>query len=98
MPPPWGQGTLFLPINAGLNGPLVLILMALLAYPLTYLPHRALCRLVLSGSRRDGDITDVVEEHFGTLAGKGIMVLYLLAFFLSCWFTASLLPMRWRAF
>ncbi|WP_395755045.1 HAAAP family serine/threonine permease [Edwardsiella ictaluri] len=76
-----GAGTLFLPINAGLNGPLVLILMALLAYPLTYLPHRALCRLVLSGSRRDGDITDVVEEHFGTLAGKGIMVLYLLAFF-----------------
>lgn len=76
-----GAGTLFLPINAGLNGPLVLILMAILAYPLTYLPHRALSRFVLSGSSRDGDITDVVEEHFGILAGKAIMVLYLLAFF-----------------
>jgi serine transporter len=28
-----GAGTLFLPINAGLNGPLVLLLMALFAFP-----------------------------------------------------------------
>lgn len=76
-----GAGTLFLPINAGLNGPLVLLLMALFAFPLTYLPHRALSRFVLSGSSRDGNIHDVVVEHFGVLAGKIIMVLYLLAFF-----------------
>ncbi|GAA3602749.1 HAAAP family serine/threonine permease [Gibbsiella greigii] len=76
-----GAGTLFLPVNAGLNGPLVLVLMALFAFPLTYLPHRALCRFVLSGSSRDGNIHDVVVEHFGVLAGKLIMVLYFLAFF-----------------
>ncbi|TQI80334.1 serine transporter [Serratia fonticola] len=76
-----GAGTLFLPINAGLNGPLVLLLMALFAFPLTYLPHRALSRFVLSGSSRDGNIQDVVVEHFGVLAGKIIMVLYLMAFF-----------------
>ncbi|MFI8416493.1 HAAAP family serine/threonine permease [Serratia sp. NPDC078593] len=76
-----GAGTLFLPINAGLNGALVLLLMALFAFPLTYLPHRALSRFVLSGSSRDGNIHDVVVEHFGVLAGKFIMVLYLLAFF-----------------
>lgn len=76
-----GAGTLFLPINAGLNGPLVLVLMALFAFPMTYLPHRALSRFVLSGSSRDGNIHDVVVEHFGVLAGKIIMVLYLLAFF-----------------
>lgn len=71
--------------------------MAILAYPLTYLPHRALSRFVLSGSSRDGDITDVVEEHFGILAGKAIMVLYLLAFSRLFWCTASPLPMRWIA-
>lgn len=76
-----GAGTLFLPINAGLNGPLVLLLMALFAFPLTYLPHRALSRFVLSGSSRDGNIHDVVVEHFGVLAGKIIMMLYLMAFF-----------------
>lgn len=76
-----GAGTLFLPINAGLNGPLVLLLMALFAFPLTYLPHLALSRFVLSGSSRDGNIQDVVVEHFGVLAGKIIMVLYLMAFF-----------------
>lgn len=76
-----GAGTLFLPINAGLNGPLVLLLMALFAFPLTYLPHLALTRFVLSGSSRDGNIQDVVVEHFGVLAGKIIMVLYLMAFF-----------------
>lgn len=76
-----GAGTLFLPVNAGLNGPLVLVLMALFAFPLTYLPHRALCRFVLSGSSRDGNIHDVVVEHFGVLAGKLLMVLYFLAFF-----------------
>ncbi len=71
-----GAGTLFLPINAGLNGPLVLLLMALFAFPLTYLPHLALTRFVLSGSSRDGNIQDVVVEHFGVLAGKIIMVLF----------------------
>lgn len=76
-----GAGTLFLPINAGLNGPLLLVLMALFAFPLTYLPHRALSRFVLSGSSRDGNIHDVVVEHFGVLAGKIIMMLYLVAFF-----------------
>ncbi|WP_431222600.1 HAAAP family serine/threonine permease [Serratia sp. L9] len=76
-----GAGTLFLPINAGLNGPLVLLLMALFAFPLTYLPHLALSRFVLSGSSHDGNIQDVVIEHFGVLAGKIIMVLYLMAFF-----------------
>lgn len=76
-----GAGTLFLPINAGLNGTLVLLLMALFAFPLTYLPHRALSRFVLSGSSRDGNIHDVVVEHFGVLAGKIIMMLYLMAFF-----------------
>lgn len=71
-----GAGTLFLPINAGINGIWPLIIMALLAYPMTYYSHQALCRFVLSGSKPDNDITEVVEEHFGVRAGKMLTALY----------------------
>ncbi len=71
-----GAGTLFLPIDAGLNGLLPLIFMALLAFPMTYLSHRALCRFVLSGSSEKNDFTDVVVEHFGKAAGNILTFLY----------------------
>lgn len=71
-----GAGTLFLPIDAGLNGLLPLIVMALLAFPMTYLSHRALCRFVLSGSPDQNDFTDVVVEHFGQNAGNLLTFLY----------------------
>lgn len=71
-----GAGTLFLPIDAGLNGLLPLIIMALLAFPMTYLSHRALCRFVLSGSSEKNDFTDVVVEHFGPMAGNILTFLY----------------------
>ena len=45
-----GAGTLFLPIAAGLHGIFPLLIMALLAFPMTYYSHRALCQFVLSGS------------------------------------------------
>lgn len=72
-----GAGTLFLPIDAGLNGIWPLIIMALLAFPMTYLSHRALCRFVLSGSSPvKNDFTDVVVEHFGSAAGNILTFLY----------------------
>ncbi|RPE03675.1 HAAAP family serine/threonine permease [Candidatus Pantoea deserta] len=76
-----GAGVLFLPINAGVGGLLPLIIMALLAFPLTYYSHRALTRFVLSGKKAGEDITDVVEEHFGAGAGKVITLLYFFAIF-----------------
>lgn len=76
-----GAGTLFLPIDAGLNGIVPLIIMALLAFPMTYYSHRALCRFVLSGSNSHNDITDVVEEHFGTFAGRMLTALYFFAIY-----------------
>lgn len=75
-----GAGTLFLPIGAGLNGIWPLIIMTLLAFPLTYFSHRALCRFVLSGSAHH-DITEVVEEHFGKFAGKLLTGLYFFAIY-----------------
>lgn len=84
-----GAGTLFLPIDAGLNGILPLIIMTILAFPMTYYSHRALCRFVLSGSSSHNDITDVVEEHFGSFAGKMLTILYFLRFIQFCLCTVS---------
>ena len=74
-----GAGTLFLPINAGVGGFWPLIVLALLAFPMTFFAHRGLTRFVLSGT--SGDITEVVEEHFGVGAGKLITLLYFFAIF-----------------
>jgi len=74
-----GAGTLFLPINAGVGGFWPLLILAVLAFPMTYFAHRGLTRFVLSG--RSGDITEVVEEHFGIGAGKLITLLYFFAIF-----------------
>src|SRR5262245_30197258 len=76
-----GAGTLFLPINAGIGGIWPLIIMAILALPLTFFAHRGLTRFVLSGTSAEGDITEVVEEHFGATAGKLITLLYFFAIY-----------------
>ncbi|MFM5428307.1 amino acid permease [Aeromonas veronii] len=76
-----GAGTLFLPITVGSNSPVILLFILLLAFPLSYYSHLALSRFVLSSSHREGDITHVVEEHFGARAGKLLMLVYLMAFY-----------------
>ena len=75
-----GAGTLYLPINAGIGGFWPLVILSLLAFPMTFYAHRGLTRFVLSG-REGADITDVVEEHFGIKAGALITLLYFLAIF-----------------
>ncbi|MCE2595800.1 serine/threonine transporter [Motilimonas cestriensis] len=76
-----GAGILFLPINAGLGGFWPLLAMAVLVGPMTYFAHRNLSRFVLSSNNPKADITDVVEEHFGTGAGKLITLLYFFAIY-----------------
>lgn len=76
-----GAGTLFLPIDAGLNGIWPLIIMTVLAFPMTYYSHRALCRFVLSGSSTQNNITEVVEEHFGVFSGRILTALYFFAIY-----------------
>ncbi|MGP1945266.1 MAG: HAAAP family serine/threonine permease [Arsenophonus sp. ET-LJ4-MAG3] len=71
-----GAGVLFLPINAGMNGLLPVILMTLIAFPIIFFSHQGLTRFVLSGSKINGNITDVVEEHFGYSAGNWITIFY----------------------
>lgn len=76
-----GAGILFLPINAGLGGFWPLVAMALLVGPMIYWAHRNLARFVLSSKNPQADITDVVEEHFGSGAGKLITLLYFFAIY-----------------
>ncbi|ELR67855.1 Serine transporter [Photobacterium marinum] len=76
-----GAGTLFLPINAGVGGLIPLLVMALLALPMTFFAHRGMTRFVLSSSNPGADITEVVEEHFGVGMGKVITLLYFFAIY-----------------
>ncbi|AYA40737.1 HAAAP family serine/threonine permease [Xenorhabdus nematophila] len=76
-----GAGVLFLPINAGIGGLVPLIIMAILALPMTFFAHRGMCRFVLSGKSSGEDITGVVEEHFGKVAGFLITILYFFAIY-----------------
>lgn len=76
-----GAGVLFLPINAGVGGLIPLIIMAILAFPMTFFAHRGMTRFVLSGKNPGEDITEVVEEHFGVGAGKLITLLYFFAIY-----------------
>lgn len=74
-----GAGVLFLPINAGMGGILPLLIILVLAYPMTYLAHRGLCRFVLGSSNPSDDITFVSETYFGKGGGFLITVLYFFA-------------------
>ncbi|KJG06041.1 serine/threonine protein kinase [Photobacterium kishitanii] len=76
-----GAGILFLPINIGSGGFWSLVIMALLAGPMTFWAHRGLARFVLSSTQKDADFTDVVEEHFGQRYGRLISLLYFLSIF-----------------
>lgn len=76
-----GAGVLFLPINAGIGGLIPLIIMVIIAFPMTFFAHRGLTRFVLSGKKSGQDITEVVEEHFGISAGKLITLLYFFAIY-----------------
>ncbi|MBW7982287.1 HAAAP family serine/threonine permease [Enterobacillus tribolii] len=76
-----GAGVLFLPINAGVGGLIPMIIMAIIAFPMTFFAHRGLTRFVLSGKNPGEDITEVVEEHFGVGAGKIITLLYFFAIY-----------------
>ncbi|MEJ6474816.1 aromatic amino acid transport family protein [Pseudoalteromonas piscicida] len=76
-----GAGILFLPINIGIGGFWPLVIMTILAFPMTFLAHRGLARFVLSSKQKDADFTDVVEEHFGAGAGRLISLLYFFSIF-----------------
>jgi serine transporter len=77
-----GAGTLFLPIQLGAAGAVVLFITALVAWPLTYWPHRALCQFILSANTPASvGITGAVSHYYGKKIGNLITALYFVAFF-----------------
>ncbi len=77
-----GAGTLFLPIQLGSAGAVVLFITALVARPLTYWPHKALCQFILSSKTSAGEgITGAVTHYYGKKIGNLITTLYFIAFF-----------------
>ncbi|MBJ3814949.1 transporter [Shimwellia pseudoproteus] len=78
-----GAGTLFLPIQLGSAGAVVLFITALVAWPLTYWPHKALCQFILSSNTAaSGEgITAAVTHYYGKKIGSLITALYFIAFF-----------------
>ncbi|WP_426608261.1 septum formation initiator [Pantoea anthophila] len=76
-----GAGVLFLPINAGIGGVIPLVIVAALAFPVTYFAHRALARLILSTTDAQNGINGAILEHFGEVASKIFNVIYFFAIF-----------------
>lgn len=77
-----GAGTLFLPIQLGSAGAIVLLITALVAYPLTYWPHKALAQFILSSQTKGNEgITGAVSHYYGKKIGNLITTLYFVAFF-----------------
>lgn len=79
-----GAGILFLPIKAGVAGVYPVFLMVILAFPMTFLSHKALARFCNAEETKDSDITEVAEEYFGFKWGFLITLLYFFAFFTAC--------------
>ncbi|EGA70379.1 serine transporter [Vibrio sinaloensis DSM 21326] len=76
-----GAGVLFLPIKAGAGGFWPLVILALIAAPMTWFAHKSLARFVLSAKNPDADITDTVEEHFGKTGANIITFAYFFAIY-----------------
>lgn len=76
-----GAGVLFLPIKAGAGGFWPLVILALIAAPMTWFAHKSLARFVLSAKKPEADITDTVEEHFGKTGANLITFAYFFAIY-----------------
>ncbi|MGF1765569.1 aromatic amino acid transport family protein [Aliivibrio kagoshimensis] len=76
-----GAGVLFLPIKAGAGGFWPLVILALIAAPMTWFAHKSLARFVLSAKNPEADITDTVEEHFGKQGATLITFAYFFAIY-----------------
>ncbi|PSU71811.1 septum formation protein [Photobacterium phosphoreum] len=76
-----GAGVLFLPIKAGAGGFWPLVILALIAAPMTWFAHKGLARFVLSSKNPNADITDTVEEHYGKTGANLITFAYFFAIY-----------------
>ncbi|MCA6070065.1 MAG: hypothetical protein LE180_02990 [Endomicrobium sp.] len=78
-----GAGILFLPIQAGLGGIWSIIFLVLVIFPITYISHRGITRIVAS-CEKETDIVGAIEHDLGHTAGLIVSVLYFLSIITIC--------------
>ncbi|MDR2395241.1 MAG: hypothetical protein LBD57_01315 [Endomicrobium sp.] len=70
-----GAGILFLPIQAGFSGIWSIIFLTAIIFPITYISHRGITRIVAS-CPKETDIVGAVENDLGSTAGFVVSILY----------------------
>ncbi|AOX99346.1 amino acid permease [Jeongeupia sp. USM3] len=78
-----GAGILFLPIRAGLGGIWPTLILTAIIFPVTYIAHRGITRVVASCSKAT-DIVGAVEHDLGRNVGFSVSVLYFLSIITIC--------------
>lgn len=78
-----GAGILFLPIQAGIGGIWPTIALTVIIFPVTYVAHRGITRIVAS-CEKETDIIGAVEHDLGSTAGFVVSVLYFLSIITIC--------------
>jgi serine transporter len=78
-----GAGILFLPIQVGISGVWSIIFLTLIIFPITYVSHRGITRVVASCPKAT-DIVGAIEYDLGHTAGFVVSVLYFLSIVTIC--------------
>jgi serine transporter len=78
-----GAGILFLPIQAGFCGVWPIIFLTAIIFPITYISHRGITRIVAS-CQKETDIVGAIEHDLGSTAGFVVSVLYFLSIITIC--------------
>lgn len=78
------SGSLFWPISLGLAGLWPMIILTLLAFPVTYLTYRVYSGFIMEAPEvngREGNIIDAVEHYFGQSWAKWVTLFYFITVF-----------------
>ncbi len=78
-----GAGILFLPVSASQNGIVPLFILTLIIFPVTYVAHRGITRIV-SSCPVETDIIGTVELDVGKGASFAVSILYFLSIISIC--------------
>lgn len=78
-----GAGILFLPIQAGMGGIWPIIILTLFIFPITYIAHRGITRIVAS-CNEETDISGAIEKDLGRNVGFAVSILYFLSIVTIC--------------
>lgn len=76
-----GAGTLFLPVEIGIRGPAILLVILLLGLPLSLMPHLLLCRVYLCEQQTTNGTLPVFGSFFSGGSEKLITLFYCVTFF-----------------